>query len=104
MQRGEAVVVGLQGVGESMFGDEEVDEEVNPLSQCVEWGAGTGQQIRAGLGACLDLVVVDGCDEIRPGREVSTVSRLRRASARLPRDGDCPAGLSVAITYSFHSD
>jgi hypothetical protein len=32
---------------------------------------------------------------------VSTVWRLRWASARLLRDGDSPARPSVAITYSF---
>lgn len=32
VQRGEAVVVGLKGVGEAVLGDQEVDEEVDPLA------------------------------------------------------------------------
>ena len=71
VQRLEAAAVRLQRVGESVLGDEEVNEEVDPLAERRQRRVGLGQQRRAGLGAGLDLVPEDGDDEVRPGREVA---------------------------------
>jgi hypothetical protein len=54
-----------------VLGDQKVDEEVDPLTQCIHRRFGAGQQARTRLGARLDLVAVDGGDEIRPRREVA---------------------------------
>jgi hypothetical protein len=58
VQRFEAAAVRLQGLGQPVLGDQEINEEVNPLRQCRERRADTGQQGRAGFGAGLDLVPV----------------------------------------------
>ncbi len=71
VQRLPAGVVGLQRRGQPVLGHQEVDEQVDPLRQRLVRGAAAGQQGRAGLHAGLDLVVVDGDDQVGPGREVA---------------------------------
>jgi bifunctional non-homologous end joining protein LigD len=70
----EAGTVGPQGRGQPVLGDQEVHEETGPTGQRGVRGGAAGQQHRPGLGAGLHLVLVDGDDEVRPGREV-TVDR-----------------------------
>ncbi|GHD19332.1 hypothetical protein GCM10010313_50340 [Streptomyces violarus] len=77
MQRVEAGVVGVQGGGEAVLGHQEVDEEVDPLPQCGVRGRAAREQGRAGLGAGVDLVPVDGDDEVRPVGEVAVPARAR---------------------------
>ena len=71
VQRVEAAAVRLQRLGKSVLSDQEINEQVNPLPECCERRVSTGQPGRAGLGAGLDLVAVDGDDEVRPSREVA---------------------------------
>jgi hypothetical protein len=80
----EAGAVGLQCPGESVLSAQEVDEEADPLRQRGVRCAAAGQQGRPGLGAGVDLVPVDGDDEVGPGREV-TVDRAH-PDAGLGRD------------------
>ena len=58
MQRLEAGLVGPQRRGESVLGDQEVDEQIDPPGQRRVRRAAAGQQGRAGLGAGVDLVPV----------------------------------------------
>jgi Phosphorylase superfamily len=109
VQRLEARVVGLQRRGEPVLGDQEVDKEIDPLRQRGVRCAAGRQQSGPGFGASVDLVAVDGDDQIRPGREV-TVNRAhpdsglgrdvahRRLYARRDEDGGggCQQGLLVA--------
>jgi hypothetical protein len=67
-----------------VFGDEEVDEEVDPLPQRGVGRLVARQQGRPGLGAGIDLVPEDGDDEVRSRREVA-VDRAR-PDAGLGRD------------------
>jgi hypothetical protein len=60
----EGGIVGLQRLGEAVLGDQEVDEEADPPRQGGVRCAAVRQQCRTGLSACLDLVPVDGDDEI----------------------------------------
>ena len=71
MQRVEAGAVGLQRGGEPVLGDQEVDEEVDPPTRARRAGSAASPAGPAGLGAGLDLVAVDGDDQIRPCREVA---------------------------------
>ena len=71
MQPVEAAAVRSQRVSEPVLGDQEINEEADPLTEGCEGRAGAGQQGRAGLSAGPDLVAVDGDDEIRPGRKVA---------------------------------
>jgi hypothetical protein len=74
MQRVETSAVGLQDYGESMLGDQEINEKIHPLTQCSVRRVGILQQDRTGLGAGLDLMTVHCDDKIRSRREV-TVNR-----------------------------
>jgi hypothetical protein len=67
----EAPAVGLQRVRESVLRNQEVNEEVDPLTECRQRRVGARQKCRAGLGAGLDLMAVDGDNEIGPSREVA---------------------------------
>ena len=49
VQRVEAAAVRLQRLGQPVLGDQEINEEVDPLTQRRERRAGAGQQGRAGL-------------------------------------------------------
>jgi len=80
VQHLEAAAVRAQRVGQPMLGDQEINEQVDPLMQCRERGTGAGQQSRAGLGAGLNLMTVDRDDEIRPGREMPVDRRDPDAS------------------------
>src|SRR5260221_4988572 len=71
MQRVEAVAVGLQDCGESMLGDQEINEEGDPLTECSVRRPPLRQQDRTSLGAGLDLMAVQGHHEIRSRREVA---------------------------------
>jgi hypothetical protein len=71
MQRVEADAVGLQDRGESMLGDQKINEEVDPLTERRVRRATLRQQDRASLGAGLDLMAVHGNNEIRSRREVA---------------------------------
>ncbi len=71
----EGGIVGLQRLGEAVLGDQEVDEKVDPTRQGGVRCAAVRQQYRTGLSACLDLVSVDGDDEIGSRREEITTSR-----------------------------
>ena len=71
MQRVEADAVGLQDRGESMLRDQEIDEEVDPLTERSVRRATIRQQDRTSLGAGLDLMAVHGNNEIRSRREVA---------------------------------
>jgi hypothetical protein len=54
-----------------VLGDQEIGAGVDPLPECRERRDGAGRQARAGLGAYLDLVTVEGDDQIRPSREAA---------------------------------
>ena len=54
-----------------MLRDQEIDEKVDPLTECGDGRVDVGQQVWTRVGAGFDLVTVDGDDEIRPGREVA---------------------------------
>ena len=64
--------------------DREIDEEIDPLPKRGVRTCAALQQGRTGFGAGLDLVSVDGNDEIRSRREVA-VDRAR-PDAGLGRD------------------
>ncbi len=66
MQGLEAGLVGLQRRGEPVLGDQEVDEEVDPAGQRGVRFVAAGQQGWPGFGAGVDLVAVDGDDEVGP--------------------------------------
>jgi hypothetical protein len=74
----------LQHRGQSVLGDEEVDEEVDPLPQCGVGRCAARQEGWTGLSAGIDLMSVDGGDQIRSRREVA-VDRAR-ADAGSGRD------------------
>ena len=68
----EAGVIGLQRGGESMLGGQEIDEEGYPSPECLVGGCAVYRhQGGTGLGAGLDLVPVDGDDQIGSRREVA---------------------------------
>src|SRR5215471_1317565 len=71
VQRVEADAVGLQDRGESMLGDQEIHEEVDPLTECHVRRASIRQQDRTSLGAGLDLMSIHGNHEIRSRWEVA---------------------------------
>jgi len=71
MQRVEADAIGLQGRSESMLRDQEINEEVDPPTECSMRRAPIRQQDRTSLSACLDLMAVHGNNEIRSRREVA---------------------------------
>jgi hypothetical protein len=71
MQRAEADAVGSQDCGESMLRDQEINEEVDPLTECSVRRATICQQDWTSLGAGLDLMAVHGNNEIRSRREVA---------------------------------
>ena len=64
----EAGPVGLQRRSEPVLGDQEVGEEIDPAGQRCARCAAAGQQGWPGFGAGVDLVAVDGDDEVGPGR------------------------------------
>ncbi len=70
MQGPETGAVGAQCGGQAVFGDQEVDEEVHPAREGGVRCRSGGQQGRSGLDAGVDLVPVDGDDEVGPGGEV----------------------------------
>ena len=82
MQRVEAGAVGLQDRGESMLGDQKINEEVDPLTECRVRRATLRQQDRTSLGAGLDLMAVHGHHEIRSRREVAVYRPHSDASRR----------------------
>jgi hypothetical protein len=71
MQRGEADAVGLQHCGESMLGDQEIDEKVDPLTKCRMRRATIREQNRTSFGAGLDLMAVHGNNKVCSCREVA---------------------------------
>jgi hypothetical protein len=71
MQRVEADAVGLQDRGESMLRDQEINEEVDPLTECSVRRATIRQQDRTSFGAGLDLMAIHGNNKIRSRREVA---------------------------------
>jgi hypothetical protein len=71
MQRVEADAVGLQDCGESMLGDQEINEEVDPLTECRVRRTTFRQQGRTRLGTGFDLMAVHGNHKIRSGREMA---------------------------------
>jgi hypothetical protein len=54
-----------------MLGDQEINEEVDPLTECSVWRATLHQQDWTSLGASLDLMAVHSNHEIRSRREVA---------------------------------
>ncbi|GHO79873.1 hypothetical protein KSD_76440 [Ktedonobacter sp. SOSP1-85] len=71
MQRVEAGAAGLQDRGKPMLRDQEINEEIDPLTECRVRRATIRQQDRTSLGAGLDLMAVHGNNEIRSRREVA---------------------------------
>jgi hypothetical protein len=71
-----------------VLGDQEVDEEVDPTRQGGVRCAAVRQQRRTCLSACLDLMSVDGDDEIGSRREVA----VDRADANAGPGGDVAHG------------
>jgi hypothetical protein len=71
MQRVETGAVGLQNGGKSMLRDQEINKEVDPLSEGSVRRATICQQDRTGLGAGLNLMAVHGNNEVRSRREVA---------------------------------
>jgi hypothetical protein len=67
-----------------VLGDQEVNEQADPSRQCGVRARAGRQEGRAGLRASLDLVPVDGDDEVRPSREVPVYRA--RADPCLGRD------------------
>src|SRR5579859_7153636 len=57
-----------------MLCHQEINEEVDPLTQCRERRTTLRQQDRTSLGASLNLVAVHGNNEIRPRREMAVNS------------------------------
>jgi hypothetical protein len=82
MQRVEANAVGLQDRSESMLRDQEINEEVGPLTEGSMRRATLRQQDRTSLGASLDLMAVHGNHEIRSRREVAVNRPHADASRR----------------------
>src|SRR5258706_3480866 len=95
----EAGVVGLHNRGESVLGDQEINEEVYPSRQRSVRRDAACQQGRTGLGAGFDLVSVDGDDEVCSRREVAVDCAHPHAGPccdvadpRLPAGGDGNGG------------
>jgi hypothetical protein len=86
MQSLEAGVVGLQRRGEPVLGDQEVNEEIHPFRQRGVRCAAARQQGWARFGAGIDLMAVDGDDEVGPGREVA-VDRAHPDAGLAPQRG-----------------
>ncbi|MDT5241402.1 MAG: hypothetical protein QOD97_3600, partial [Mycobacterium sp.] len=79
--------VGLQCAGQTALGDQEIHEEVDPVRQSGMRRVAVAQQDRTRIGARLDLVAVDGDDEVGSRREV-------------PVDGaDADAGCGCDVTH-----
>ena len=64
VQRLEGGVIGSQHFGQAVLGDQEVDEYADPADQRTVRPVAVRQQDRAGFGAGLDLVPVDGDDQV----------------------------------------
>jgi hypothetical protein len=88
MQRVEADAVGLQNRGEPMLGDQEIDEEADPLTERSVRRASPRQQGWTSFSTGFDLMAVHGNHEIRSRREVavncshSNASRSRDVAHR----------------------
>ena len=70
VQRLEGGVIGPQHVRQAVLGDEEVDEHADPAGQGAVRPVALRQQHGTGFGAGLDLVPVDGDDQVGSRREV----------------------------------
>ncbi len=82
MERVEASAVGLQDCGESMLGDQEINEEIDPLTQGSVWRVGIRQQDQTSLGARLNLMTVHRNHEIRARRKVAVYRSYPNACRR----------------------